>query len=822
MNIPSNPQHPPLPSGSIDAVKSGSCCAASASDDVRAPVESAASGHAAKASGCANATQASSSDLRDPVCGMQVDPATAKHQAEHAGQTHYFCSAGCREKFVAEPSRYLDKKPAATEAVPEGTIYTCPMHPEVQQVGPGNCPKCGMALEPMLPTSDVDDSELRAVRRKFLISAAFAIPLFFMAMGPHLFGSHGNASTAQLMRWAELLLSAPLVLWAGASYYVRGWKGAIAASPNMYTLIGLGVLTAFGFSLAATFAPAWFPATMRDAHGMVGVYFEAAGVIVALVLFGEWLELRARGRTSAAIRRLLDLAPKSARRIRADGSEEDVALDHVQVGDLLRVRPGESVPVDGVVADGTSSVDESLLTGEPIPVQKHAGDRVTGGTLNGTGSLKMRAERVGRDTVLAHIVDLVAKAQRTKAPLQRLADRVSLYFVPAVVVIALLTFAAWFIWGPEPHLAYAIVNAVAVLIIACPCALGLATPISITVASGRGAEAGVLFRDAAAIETLARVDVLVVDKTGTLTEGKPALTNVHAAAGFTERDVLAIAAALEAPSEHPLAHAILEGAKLRQVEFPAVDDFSAVTGQGVRGSMAGAPVALGNAELMRAVGADPASLGAPADDLRREAKTVMFLARNGQLAGYIAVQDPIKRGAREALQALHGEGLRIVMLTGDSEATAQAVAAQLGIDEVHASQTPATKADWIARARATGLRVAMAGDGVNDAPALASADVGIAMGNGSDVAKESAQVTLVKGELAGILRARRLSKATVHNIHQNLAFAFVYNVLGIPLAAGVLYPAFGLLLSPMIAALAMSLSSVSVVTNALRLRAARI
>ncbi|MEO7063996.1 MAG: heavy metal translocating P-type ATPase [Dokdonella sp.] len=801
MNIPSNHDHHPQQPDTIDTGKHSGCCAASASGNPGLP-------------------QASASDSRDPVCGMRVDPATAKHQAEHAGQTYYFCSAGCRAKFVAEPSDYLENKPPA--AAPDGTIYTCPMHPEVQQVGPGSCPKCGMALEPMLPTGAVDDSELRAVRRKFFVAAAFAVPLLVVAMGPHLFGPPAGESTAHAMRWVELLLSVPLVLWAGISYYVRGWKGVTAASPNMYTLIGLGVLTAFGFSLAATFVPEWFPATMRDAHGMVGVYFEAAGVIVALVLFGEWLELRARGKTSAAIRRLLDLAPKSARRISADGSEEDVALDQVQVGDLLRIRPGESVPVDGVIADGTSSIDESLLTGEPLPVQKHGGDRVTGGTLNGTGSLKMRAERVGSDTVLAQIVDLVAKAQRSKAPLQRLADRVSRYFVPAVVVSALLTFAAWLVWGPEPRLAYAIVNAVAVLIIACPCALGLATPISITVASGRGAESGVLFRDAAAIETLAGVDMLVVDKTGTLTEGKPALTDVHAVAELSESDVLAIAAALEAPSEHPLAHAILEGAKARQVEFSAVDDFVAVTGQGVRGTVAGVEVALGNAVLMRAAGADPEPLATIADGLRREAKTVMFLARNGKLVGYVAVQDPIKRDARMSLQALHSEGLRIVMLTGDSEATAQAVAAQLGIDEVHSSQTPATKAAWIAQAKSAGARVAMAGDGVNDAPALASADVGIAMGNGSDVAKESAQVTLVKGELAGILRARRLSKATVRNIHQNLTFAFVYNALGIPVAAGLLYPAFGLLLSPMIAALAMSLSSVSVITNALRLRVARI
>jgi Cu+-exporting ATPase len=830
MNTHSHHDPHPRPPVSIDPPAdvhsaTDSCCARSASDDAKAGPASTMASHSASAAAgscCAKPAQTSSSDVLDPVCGMQVDPVTAKHRAEHDGHTYYFCSGRCREKFVAAPARYLEKDAASIAPAPEGTLYTCPMHPEVQQVGLGSCPKCGMALEPMLPTGDEDDSELRAVRRKFFVSAAFAIPLLLIAMGPHLFGLHVNESTAHLMRWAELLLSTPLVVWAGASYYVRGLKGVTVGSPNMYTLIGLGVLVAFAFSLAATFAPSWFPPAMRDAHGMVGVYFEAAGVIVALVVFGEWLELRARGKTSAAIRRLLDLAPKTARRILPDGSEEDVPLDHVQSGDLLRIRPGENVPVDGVVVEGASSVDESLLTGEPIPIEKHTDDRVTGGTLNGTGSLKMRAERVGRDTVLAQIVDLVAKAQRSKAPLQRLADRVSLFFVPAVVVIAMLTFGAWLIWGPEPRLAYAIVNAVAVLIIACPCALGLATPISITVASGRGAEAGVLFRDAAAIEALAHVDVLVVDKTGTLTEGKPALTDVQAATGFTETDVLAMAAALEAPSEHPLAHAILEGAKARRVEFPEVGDFAAVTGQGVRGRIAGVAVALGNAELMQSVGAEPAPLAKRADELRRQANTVMFLARDGQLAGFIAVQDPIKRDASKILAALHDEKLRIVMLTGDSEATAQAVAAQLGIDEVHAGQTPATKADWVTRAKAVGARVAMAGDGVNDAPALASADVGIAMGNGSDVAKESAQVTLVKGELAGILRARRLSKAAVRNIHQNLAFAFLYNTLGIPVAAGVLYPVFGLLLSPMIAALAMSLSSVSVITNALRLRVVRV
>ncbi|QBB70736.1 heavy metal translocating P-type ATPase [Pseudolysobacter antarcticus] len=776
---------------------------------------------------CCNPSSTSKSvdgaGVHDAVCGMSVDPATAKYHADHEGVPYYFCSSGCREKFTADPERYLHPLQAsAAGTLASGAIYTCPMHPEIQQVGPGNCPKCGMTLEPMMPTGEHDDSELDAVRRKFFVSAALAIPLLLIAMGPHLFGVHFGETTAHVLRWIELALSAPLVLWAGANYYRRGWNGLLIGSPNMYTLIGLGVLVAFGFSLVATFLPAAFPPAMRDMHGMVGVYFESAGVIVALVLLGEWLELRARGKTSEAIRRLLDLAPKTARRIAADGSEEDIALDQVRVGDILRVRPGEKVPVDGVVIDGTSSIDESLLTGEPIPVEKRIDDRTTGGTLNGTGSLKIRADRIGSDSVLSQIVELVSKAQRSKAPLQKLADRVSVFFVPAVVAVALLTFAAWLIWGPEPRLAYAIVNAVAVLIIACPCALGLATPISITVASGRGAEVGVLFRDAAAIEGLAHVDVLVLDKTGTLTEGKPVLTDVLTVTDVAESELLTIAVALEAASEHPLARAIIDGAKSRGIAAPEVSNFAAVTGQGVRGTIGTALVALGNAALMESIGADPAPMASRADALRSQAKTVMFLARDGHLVGCVAVQDPIKQDTRQTLAALQAEKLRLVMLTGDSEVTAHAVATQLGIDEYHASQTPANKADWIAAAKAAGAHVAMAGDGVNDAPALAAADVGIAMGNGSDIAKESAQITLVKGELAGILRARRLALAAVRNIHQNLTFAFAYNVLGIPLAAGVLYPFFGWLLSPMIAALAMSFSSVSVITNALRLKRAKI
>ncbi len=778
-------------------------------------------GHAPATSSCCHGTAAASSAALDPVCGMRVDPATSKHRAEHAGQTFHFCSARCRERFVADPQAFLQPAAKAAEAVDESSIYTCPMHPEVRKIGPGSCPKCGMALEPLLPGAVADDSELRHVRGKTLIAAALAIPLLLVAMGPHLSGMHFDPATTTALRWLEFLLATPLVLWLGGACFVRGWHGVRNGSPNMYTLIGLGVLVAYLYSLVAMFVPQAFPASMRDAHGNVPFYFESAGVIVALVLLGEWLELRARGRTSAAIRRLLDLAPKTARRIAADGSEHELPLDRVVPGDRLRVRPGEQVPVDGVVEDGTSNVDESMLSGEPVAVAKQAGASVTGGTINGTGSFVMRAEKVGSDTVLARIVELVATAQRSKAPLQRLADRVAVYFVPAVIVIAVLAFVVWFAIGPQPRLAHAVVNAVAVLIIACPCALGLATPISIMVASGRGAESGVLFREAAAIETLARVDTLILDKTGTLTEGRPRLTDVVAVDGFDEAGVLAWAASLEAASEHPLAHAVLEGAAQRGIRPRPTADFESVTGQGVRASVDGRAIRLGNAKLVAAASLD-AALSARADALRSAAKTVMFLAVDGRVAGLIAVQDPIKAGAAETLAELKASGLSLVMLTGDSEATARAVAAQLPIDEVRAGQSPQDKAAAVAVFRAAGKRVAMAGDGINDAPALAAADVGIAMGNGTDIAIESAQVTLVKGELGGILRARRLSAAAVRNIHQNLAFAFGYNALGIPIAAGVLYPFTGLLLNPMIAALAMSLSSVSVIGNALRLRGARI
>ena len=698
-------------------------------------------------------------------------------------------------------------------------IYTCPMHPQIRQVGPGNCPICGMALEPEMPAEQEDDSDIRRVRNKFWIALALALPVVVIAMVPHVFDLALSSAAARWLRAAELVLSVPVVLWAALDYYRRGWMGVVKRSPNMYTLIGLGVAVAFIYSLAATFAPHAFPDEMRDHHGMVGVYFEVASAIVALVLLGEWLELRARGRTSAAIRQLLGLAPKSARRVNDDGTEADVPLGHVHAGDRLRVRPGEKIPVDGRVTEGRSSVDESMLTGEPMPVDKAPGDRVVGATINQTGSLIIVAERVGADSLLAQIVVLVAQAQRSRAPLQRLADEVAKWFVPAVIVIAVLTFVVWWLVGPEPQLAYAIVNAVAVLIIACPCALGLATPISIMVASGRGAQLGVLFRDAQAIENLRKVDTLVLDKTGTITVGKPVYDRTIAASGFSEEQILSWAAGLDRASEHPLARAVVAGAEARGARPAAVTEFESVTGQGVRGKADGRVLALGNAVLMQSSGASVEGLRDRVDQLRGEGRTVIFLAVDGQLAGAIAVGDPVKETTHAALDTLKKEGLRLVMLTGDSNATAQAVAASLPIDEVIAEVQPKDKALVIARLQERGRRVAMAGDGINDAPALARADVGIAMGTGADVAMESAQVTLVKGDLRGIVRARHLSEATVRNIRQNLLFAFGYNALGIPIAAGVLYPLFGWLLSPLIAALAMSLSSVSVIGNALRLRA---
>ncbi|HZW51697.1 MAG TPA: heavy metal translocating P-type ATPase [Rudaea sp.] len=760
----------------------------------------------------------------DPVCGMQVDPHSAKHHAEHAGRAYYFCSARCREKFLAEPVRYLDSTASEVAPPPAGTIYTCPMHPEVRQIGPGHCPRCGMALEPLLPSADSeDDGGLHALSWRFRIAFVLTVPVVALAMGPHLFGWHLPTPWDRIAAWIEAVLATIVVLWAGAPFFARGWRSLKPWSPNMYTLIALGTGVAWLYSAVAFATPGVFPPAFRDMHGNVGVYFESAAVIVTLVLLGDYLELRARRQTGAALRALIDLAPKIARRIAADGGEDDVPLADVRVGDMLRVRPGEKVPTDGVVLEGTSHVDESMLSGEPMPVEKSAGAKLTGATINQDGALTMRAEKVGAATLLAQIVALVAQAQRSRAPLQRIADQVAAWFVPAVVAVAVLAFVAWAVFGPDPKLAHALIAAVSTLIIACPCALGLATPISIMVASGRGARAGVLFRDAAAIEALREVDTLVVDKTGTLTEGKPALMGVYTFGGFDESRALALAAALELPSEHPLARAVVAGARERRIAIPKVAEFSTLTGRGVRGAVEGQAVALGNAGLMETAGiVVDAAARARADVLRGQGATVVFLGVDGALAALIAVADRIKPSSRDAIRQLREAGLRIVMLTGDNATTAWTVAHALLIDEVRAEVSPADKAAALAALKREGRRVAMAGDGINDAPALAAADVGIAMGSGTDIAMESAQVTLVKGELTAIVRARALSQATVRNIHKNLFFAFVYNAIGVPIAAGVLYPWFGIVLSPMFAALAMSLSSVSVVTNALRLRRAKL
>ncbi|MES1146997.1 MAG: heavy metal translocating P-type ATPase [Solimonas sp.] len=763
----------------------------------------------------------------DPVCGMQVS-CNSPHAAMHHGQRYVFCCDGCRQKFVANPDQYIKKESCCSApqqqikqsnaTAAQDAMYICPMHPEVRQRGPGNCPKCGMALEPEMPAVDEAHDELNAVQKKFWIAMVFSIPAIIIAMLPHLFGFHPSRNTALTLRVIEFVLSLPVVLWLGLDYYRRGWLGVKLRSPNMYTLIGLGVLVAFVYSVVATLVPEIFPAEMRDMHGMVGVYFETASALLALVLLGEWLEVRARGRTSAAIKELLGLTPKHARRISADGTETDVPLDQVQVGDRLRVRPGEKIPVDGRVTEGHSSVDESMLTGESIPVEKAAGDRVIGATMNQTGSLIIETQSVGADSVLSQIIAMVSQAQRSRAPSQRLADKVAAWFVPTVMVVSILTFVAWWFFGPQPPLSYALINAVAVLIIACPCALGLATPISIMVATGRAAQMGILFRDAEAIENLRNIDTLVCDKTGTLTLGRPALHSVIAINGYSESQILGIAAGLDVASEHPLARAVVEGAKARNIAPDTITDFHSVTGQGVQGQHDGAQVALGNKALMMQLHIGVDALANQVEQLSQQGCTVVYLSAGGTLAGAIAVSDPVKDTARDALRKLKEDGLSIVMLTGDNQVTAHAVASTLPIDEVIAEVQPRDKADVIARLQAQGRRVAMAGDGINDAPALAKANVGIAMGTGTDVAMESAQVTLVKGDLQGIVRARQLSRATVKNIRQNLWFAFGYNSLGIPLAAGILYPITGWLLSPMIAGLAMSFSSVSVISNALRLR----
>jgi len=822
--------------------------------------------------------------VTDPVCNMSIKPEAAAATAAYQEQTYYFCSAGCHAKFVKDPATYVggrsgsasdadtsSHKPHASPAVAgkaasgpgkaalapgkSAVIYTCPMHPEVHQPGPGACPKCGMALEPEIPVAATsaeytcpmhpeivrsepgncpicgmaleprtppaaaeENAELIDMTRRFWISTALALAVFVLAMGAEFFPDlvSGLISPGPV-HWLEFVLATPVVLWGGWPFFVRGWQSVVNRHLNMFSLIALGVGVAWIYSTVGLLLPQLFPPSMRAAGGLVPVYFEAAAMIIALVLLGQVMELRARSRTSAAIKLLLGLAPKTARIVRSDGREEDMPLEQVQPGDILRVRPGEKVPVDGVVTEGSSSVDEAMVTGEPIPTEKHAGERLIGATVNGTGSLLMRAERVGADTLLAQIVRMVAQAQRSRAPIQQLADSVASWFVPAVVLAAVATLVAWYVWGPEPRLAHAIINAVAVLIIACPCALGPATPMAIMVGTGRGATAGVLIKNAEALEILEKVDTLVTDKTGTLTLGKPKLTAVVAAQGFAEDEILRLGASLERASEHPLAAAITSGAEEKGLTLTKVDTFESHTGKGVTGKIDARQVAIGNAKLMEALNVVPGGLAAQAEAMRAEGQTVMFVAVDGKPAGLIGVADPVKDTTAEAIRQLHEEGLQIVMLTGDSQATAEAVAKKLGIDRVIAGVLPEQKVDLIQKLQAEGRIVAMAGDGINDAPALAQAQVGIAMGTGTDVAMESAGVTLIKGDLRGIVRARRLSRATLRNIRQNLFFAFIYNALGIPIAAGVLYPFFGLLLSPIIAAAAMSFSSVSVVTNALRL-----
>ena len=761
--------------------------------------------------------------VRDPVCGMQVSAARTPYHALHGGTKYHFCSAKCRERFITNPVRSTDDAPQQVEVTapaavvqPSGThatVYTCPMHPQIRQPGPGTCPICGMALEPEMPSLEGDDNpELRDFTRRFW----WTLPLTLIVLVLAMLGHRLPGLSTQARTWIELVLSAPVVLWAGWPFFERCLQSIGNRSPNMWTLIGIGVAAAFGYSVVATVAPGLFPDSFRE-HGRVGVYFEAAAVIVSLTLLGQLLELRARSKTSAAIKSLLGLAPKTARRVKPDGGEEDVALDHVHVGDLLRVRPGEKVPVDGEVIEGRTSVDESMLTGEPIPVEKTVGDHVIGATLNGTGALVIRADKVGSGTVLSQIVQLVAQAQRARAPMQRMADKVAYWFVLAVLATAVLTFFGWGLFGPEPSWTFAVLNAVSVLIIACPCAVGLATPMSIMVATGRAAQVGVLFRDAQAIEQLRLIDTLIVDKTGTLTEGRPAFRDTLSYAGFDADQILSLAGSLEQGSEHPLAEAIVAEAQRRGLNLVAAQDFDSLTGQGVRGRVSDQDVVLGNQSLMASIGADVAPLQSSAERLRKEGASVMFLAVNGRLAGAIAVADPIKTTTLPALNLLRADGLHVVMASGDAQATAEAVGRTLGIDDVRGGVKPQDKAELVQQLKAQGRRVAMAGDGINDAPALAAADVGIAMGTGTDVAMSSAQLTLVKGDLRRIVQARAISSSTVANMKQNLGFAFVYNAIGVPIAAGLLYPSFGLLLSPMMAALAMSLSSVSVVTNALRL-----
>ena len=751
---------------------------------------------------------------------MTVDPHTAKHRADYRGHTYYFCSAGCREKFVADPQKYLGARQA--ETVPEGTIYTCPMHPQIRQVGPGSCPICGMALEPEIAGTEVGPNpELVDMTRRFWIGLVLSLPVVALEMGGHLTNLHMLLGK-NLSNWIQFVLATPVVLWAGWPFFVRGWQSLVTRNLNMFTLIAMGTGVAWLYSVVAVLMPNLFPAAFRDTEGAVAVYFEAAAVITVLVLLGQVLELRAREATSGAIRALLDLAPKTARRVKDDGSDEEISLDTVQVGDRLRVRPGDKVPVDGVVLEGRSALDESMVTGESMPVTKEKDSRVIGGTINKSGSFVMRADKIGRDTLLSRIVQMVASAQRSRAPIQRLADQVSAWFVPTVIAIALIAFMAWTTFGPEPRFAFGLVAAVSVLIIACPCALGLATPMSIMVGVGRGAQAGVLIKNAEALERMEKIDTLVTDKTGTLTEGKPKVVAVKPAPGFDETKVLQLAASVERGSEHPLAEAIVAAAAERNLALSPVRDFDSPVGKGVIGMIEDKRLALGNARFLGELNIDTSALSAEAERLRGDGATAIFLAVNGKPAGVIAIADPVKATTPDALRALAAEGIRVVMLTGDNRTTAQAVARLLGIAEVEAEVLPDRKSAIVEKLHREGRAVAMAGDGVNDAPALAAAEVGIAMGTGADVAIESAGITLLKGDLTGIVKARALSAAVMRNIRQNLFFAFIYNALGVPVAAGVLYPIFGVLLSPIIAAAAMALSSVSVVGNALRLRRVRL
>jgi Cu+-exporting ATPase len=788
--------------------------------------ENANAGGTASASSCCGHADhehhaGAKASVRDPVCGMTVDPATSQHRFDYHGETFHFCSAGCRAKFAADPRAYLDNsKPKAAE--PERAIYTCPMHPQIRQIGPGSCPICGMALEPEVASLDAPaNPELADMTRRFWVGAALSIPAVVLEMGGHLIGGHGLIDQT-LSNWIQLVFATPVVIWAGWPFFVRGWQSLVTRNLNMFTLIAMGTGVAYVYSLIGTVAPDIFPATFRGHGGAVAIYFEAAAVITVLVLLGQVLELRAREATSGAIKALLELAPKTARRIGDDGADYEVQIDGLKVGDKLRVRPGEKVPVDGVILEGRSSLDESLVTGESMPVTKEVGGRVIAGTLNQSGGFVMRAEKVGRDTLLSQIVKMVADAQRSRAPIQRLADQVSGWFVPIVIVTAIIAFGVWAWFGPEPRMAFGLVAAVSVLIIACPCALGLATPMSIMVGVGRGAQAGVLIRNAEALERMEKINTLVVDKTGTLTEGKPKVVAIVAAPGFQESEILRLAASVERASEHPLADAIVRSAKQRKLDPGKVEGFDSPTGKGATGNVDGKAVVLGNSNFLEALGIETQSLNEQGERLRADGATVVNIAIDHKLAGLFAIADPVKLSTPDALRALAAEGIKVIMLTGDNRTTANAVARKLGITEVEAEVLPDQKSAVVAKLQKTGRVVAMAGDGVNDAPALATAEVGIAMGTGTDVAMESAGITLLKGDLGGIVRARRLSQATMSNIRQNLFFAFIYNAAGIPLAAGILYPHFGVLLSPIIAAAAMALSSVSVVGNALRLRVTRL